>query len=91
MIAQGALKRLRARLEPPDGGPLLGLNGIVVKSHGGTDAKGFAHAVGVAADLAQSEFASEIRRNLEQLTAALNDEGLHDKETGDRAGLEQKG
>ncbi len=85
-IAQGALRRLRARLEPPDGGPLLGLNGIVVKSHGGTDAKGFAHAVGVAADLAQSEFASEIRRNLEQLTAALNDEGA-----GDRADLEHKG
>ena len=85
-IAQGALRKLRARLEPPDGGPFLGLNGIVVKSHGGTDAKGFAHAVGVAADLAQSEFASEIRRNLEQLTAALNEGAA---ETG--AGLEQKG
>jgi glycerol-3-phosphate acyltransferase PlsX len=72
-IAQGALRKLRDRLEPPDGGPLLGLNGIVVKSHGGTDAKGFANAVRVAADLAQSEFTSEIRRNLEQLTAALNE------------------
>ncbi len=29
----------------------LGLNGIVVKSHGGTDALGFANAIGVAADL----------------------------------------
>nr|WP_249138382.1 phosphate acyltransferase PlsX [Caulobacter sp. S6] len=72
-IAQGALRRLRERITPGGGGPLLGLNGIVVKSHGGGDAKGFAHAVGVAADLAQSAFASEIRRNLEQLTAALSE------------------
>ncbi|MDR3506511.1 MAG: phosphate acyltransferase PlsX [Caulobacteraceae bacterium] len=71
-IAQGALRKLRDRIDPPDGGPLLGLNGIVVKSHGGTDPKGFANAIRVAVDLAQSEFASEIRRNLEQLTAALN-------------------
>ncbi len=84
-IAQGALRKLRHRLEPPDGAPFLGLNGIVVKSHGGTDAKGFANAVRVAADLAQSEFTSEIRRNLEQLTAALNEKGPE----GDAA-VEQK-
>ena len=30
---------------------LLGLNGVVVKSHGGTDHKGFASAVGVAVDM----------------------------------------
>jgi glycerol-3-phosphate acyltransferase PlsX len=85
-IAQGALRRLRDRITPGGGGPLLGLNGIVVKSHGGADAKGFAAAVLIAAELAQSEFASEIRRNLEQLTAALNVEGA-----GESAGLEQKG
>ena len=49
----------------------MGLNGIVVKSHGGADAKGFASAVRVAVDLAQSDYASEIRRNLENLTAVL--------------------
>ena len=85
-IAQGALRRLRERLTPSGGGPLLGLNGIVVKSHGGADAKSFAGAITIAADLAQSAFASEIRRNLEQLTAALKEAA-----PADEAGLEQKG
>ncbi len=73
-IAQGALRRLRQRIDPPAGGPLLGLNGIVVKSHGSADAKGFCNAIAMAVDLIQSEFAADIRRNLEQLTVALNEE-----------------
>lgn len=73
LIAMPALKMLRSRLDPSsvNGGPLLGLNGIVVKSHGGADARGFANAVAVAADLAQSDFSSEIDRNLKRLAAAL--------------------
>ena len=39
--------------------------------HGGADARGFASAVRVAVDLAQSDYVSEIRRNLENLTAVL--------------------
>jgi glycerol-3-phosphate acyltransferase PlsX len=70
-IAQSSLRRFRARMQPDAGGPLLGLNGIVVKSHGGADARGFASAVRVAVDLAQSDYVSEIRRNLENLTAVL--------------------
>jgi phosphate acyltransferase len=71
IIASPALRRLRTRIEPNRGVPLLGLNGIVVKSHGGADASGFASAVRVAVDLAQSDYASEIRRNLENLTAVF--------------------
>jgi len=73
LIAGPALRQLRARLDPSsvNGGPLLGLNGIVVKSHGGADARGFANAVKVAADLAQSRFSSEIDNNLKRLAAAL--------------------
>ena len=76
LIAIGALKRLRARLDPSsvNGGPLLGLNGIVVKSHGGADAKGFANAIKVAVELAQSRYAAEIESSLKQLTAALGQE-----------------
>ncbi len=70
-IAQSAFRRMRARVEPDRGVPLLGLNGIVVKAHGGADAKGFASAVRVAAALAQSDYAAEIGRNLQHLTAAL--------------------
>lgn len=52
-----------------NGAPLLGLNGIVVKSHGGADAGGFASAIRVATNLARSDFRAEIDRNLKRLTA----------------------
>jgi phosphate acyltransferase len=73
LIATPALRILKNRLDPSsvNGGPLLGLNGIVVKSHGGTDARGFANAIKVTADLAQSHFSSEIDSNLKRLAAAL--------------------
>jgi glycerol-3-phosphate acyltransferase PlsX len=72
VIASGALKKMRARLDPGrvNGGPLLGLNGIVVKSHGGADANGFFSAIRVATDLARSDFTAEIDRNLKRLTAS---------------------
>jgi glycerol-3-phosphate acyltransferase PlsX len=71
LIASAGLRRLWRRLEAPDGAPFLGLNGIVVKCHGGAEAKGFASAIHVAVNLAQSQYASEIERNLQQLTKAL--------------------
>jgi glycerol-3-phosphate acyltransferase PlsX len=73
VLAGGALNTLRARLDPGavNGAPLLGLNGIVVKSHGGADAKGFAAAIKVAADLARSDFTAEIDRSVKHLSAAL--------------------
>ena len=53
-LASGALKTLRRKLDPraAGGGMFLGLNGIVVKSHGGTDAFGFAAAIDMAIDMA---------------------------------------
>ena len=42
----------------------LGLNGIVVKSHGGTDALGFANAIGVAADMALGGINERIKEEL---------------------------
>jgi glycerol-3-phosphate acyltransferase PlsX len=72
LIASGALKKMRQRLDPGavNGAPLLGLNGIVVQSHGGADAKGFASAIRVAIELARGDFAAEIDRNLKRVTAA---------------------
>ncbi len=51
VFARGALKKLAARLDPRryNGAMFLGLGGIAVKSHGSTDAFGFANAIGVAA------------------------------------------
>ncbi len=72
LIARRSLKKMGERLDPGsiNGGPFLGLNGIVVKSHGSADARGFATAIRLAADLAGSDFAAEIDRNLGRLAAA---------------------
>ena len=55
-IASGALRALRRKLDPraANGGIFLGLDGIVVKSHGGSDALGFASALDMAIAMAQS-------------------------------------
>jgi len=50
-----------------NGGPLLGLNGIVVKSHGGAEAKSFANAVLVAASLARRSYLEDIKNALRQM------------------------
>jgi glycerol-3-phosphate acyltransferase PlsX len=72
LLASGALKTLKARMDPGavNGAPLLGLNGIVVKSHGGADAAGYASAVQVAINLARSDFAAEIDRSVKRLSEA---------------------
>ena len=77
MIAAPALRKMRDRLDPSsvNGGPLLGLNGIVVKSHGGADARGYANAIRIAADLASSDYAAQIDRNMKQLAASLPGQG----------------
>jgi glycerol-3-phosphate acyltransferase PlsX len=57
---------MAARLDPGaiNGGPFLGLNGLVVKSHGGATADSFATAVRLAVSLADSDFVAEISQNL---------------------------
>jgi glycerol-3-phosphate acyltransferase PlsX len=47
-----------------NGAVFLGLNGIAVKSHGGTDSEGFANAIGVAADMARYGFLEKVRNEL---------------------------
>jgi glycerol-3-phosphate acyltransferase PlsX len=73
LIASRALRRMAERFDPStiNAAPFLGLNGIVVKSHGGADARGFATAIRVAADLAASDFVARIDRNLRTMTAAM--------------------
>jgi len=72
LLASAAFRRMADQVRPEfDGGPFLGLNGIVVKSHGGTDARGFATAIRLAADLAASDFVVQIDRKLRTMTAAM--------------------
>jgi glycerol-3-phosphate acyltransferase PlsX len=70
-LARGALRRLGERLEPPGGGPLLGLNGVVVKAHGGGAAHSFADALKIAADLAASDYVAKAAANMQRLDTAL--------------------
>jgi glycerol-3-phosphate acyltransferase PlsX len=73
IFARPALTKLRDRLDSRrhNGAMLVGLNGIVVKSHGGSDALGFANAIGVAHDLRTNGFLDRIKHELAALGAPL--------------------
>lgn len=75
LIAYPALKKLRARMDPGtfNGALFLGLNGLVVKSHGGANGNGFAAAIGVAEKMARSHYREEIASNLQRLASASAD------------------
>ena len=72
LLARHAIEKVRQRTDPRryNGAMFLGLNGIVIKSHGGTDALGFANAVGVAVDLLVNRVNDRIRTEIERITAA---------------------
>jgi phosphate acyltransferase len=62
VLARPGLERMRLWLDPRryNGAVMVGLNGVVVKSHGGTDAEGFAHAIDVAVDMVAHRFNERI-------------------------------
>ena len=66
LLSRGALNRLKKRVDPRryNGAMFLGLQGVCVKSHGGTDAEGFANAIGVAHDLVARGFNERIAEEL---------------------------
>ena len=74
LLAMPALKKFSARLDPRkvNGAVFLGLNGVVVKSHGGTDAVGFEQAISVAAGMGESHFRTEVEENLKRLVASAS-------------------
>jgi phosphate acyltransferase len=69
LICYGALKSFSKRIDPRyyNGASLLGLKGLCIKSHGGTDAIGFANAIGVAAGLALNRFTEKVEAELHKL------------------------
>jgi glycerol-3-phosphate acyltransferase PlsX len=78
LLCRSAIGQLRDRLDPRryNGAVFLGLNGIAVKSHGGTDALGFANAIGVAADMARYGFLDKVKEELAVLhTVKDGDDG----------------
>ena len=66
MLARPGLDRMRVWLDPRryNGAVMLGLNGVVVKSHGGADAEQFAHAIDVAMDMVVHRFNDRIKESL---------------------------
>jgi glycerol-3-phosphate acyltransferase PlsX len=66
LLARGAFRALKAKMDPgkANGGVFLGLNGIVIKSHGHTDPEGFANAVDIGYDMVRQSLLEKIRRTL---------------------------
>jgi len=71
LFARQAFEALRDKMDPRkvNGGVFLGLEGVVIKSHGGTDALGFASAIDIAYDMAHFELMRTIREMLEHQPA----------------------
>lgn len=74
-LARPALNKLKDHMDPRryNGAMMLGLNGICVKSHGGTDGLGFAHAIDVAAELAKHNINDAIKEDYARVKLAHPD------------------
>jgi phosphate acyltransferase len=72
-LARSGFDVLRWRMDPRrfNGGTFLGLNGIVIKSHGGTDAIGYASAIGVGYKIGRSGLLGPLEAELEQFHGTL--------------------
>jgi len=68
LLARGAFRALRDKLDPKKSncGVLLGLRGVVVKSHGGTDAEGFAYAVDGGYEMVRYDLLIKINQMLKR-------------------------
>lgn len=71
LLARPGLDRMRTWLDPRryNGAVMLGLNGVVVKSHGSADAEQFAHAVDVAMDMVVHRFNDRIKEGLARMNS----------------------
>jgi len=74
LFARSALKILRNKLDPQryNGAVLLGLNGIVVKSHGSATDRGIAQAMAIACDLIDNEFMDDLKKSLKHSLKAVD-------------------
>jgi phosphate acyltransferase len=70
LISNRAISALKRKMDPRaiNGGVFLGLNGIVIKSHGGTDEVGFRSALDLAYEMARFQLIEKINDGLEKFT-----------------------
>jgi glycerol-3-phosphate acyltransferase PlsX len=66
LFARGAFRKLAAKIDPSraNGGVFVGLNGIVIKSHGGADANGFSAAVDIGYQMVRNDLKAKIEQAL---------------------------
>jgi glycerol-3-phosphate acyltransferase PlsX len=71
LISRPATELLKHHLDPNNhnGAVFLGLNGLIVKSHGGASAKGVANAIGVAARMVRQDLTRKILEDLDNIAA----------------------
>jgi glycerol-3-phosphate acyltransferase PlsX len=76
LLSKPALHLLKVHLDPNNhnGAVFLGLNGVVVKSHGGADEKGIANAVHVAARLIEEDLSGRIGEDLARVGPIVSEE-----------------
>ena len=67
LLARPAFRAVREKMDPAksNGGVFLGLNGIVIKSHGGATAEGFAAAIDIGYDMVRQDLLAKIREALD--------------------------
>ena len=63
---RGTFSILRQKLRPPNGAIFLGLNGIVIKSHGGADAAGFADAIAFGSKMVRDRGPLKIQQSIQR-------------------------
>jgi glycerol-3-phosphate acyltransferase PlsX len=66
LLSRQAFRTLRDKMDPQksNGGVFLGLNGVVIKSHGGADAEGFAAAIDMGYDMVRYELLAKIGQSM---------------------------
>ena len=74
LLARFALKTLRRKLDPQryNGAVLLGLNGIVVKSHGSARPSGVENAIGIAINMITNEFMTDLKKTVRRSIKAVD-------------------
>ena len=73
LFAKRAINDFKLQMDPRkyNGAVFLGLNGVAVKSHGGTDAFGFANAICVAIDMVKYNFISDLKKKISRIETII--------------------
>jgi glycerol-3-phosphate acyltransferase PlsX len=74
LLARSAFRAVRDKMDPAksNGGVFLGLNGVVIKSHGGANADGFASAVDIGYDMVRYDLLEKIHDSMARDRDAMN-------------------